>query len=284
MNTNSISKPRATYTIVCSILVIGSLFFSARGMSGAMIPVTAGPSRGVDDWNISSLNPSTVIPVSTIPGAQCPWINTVLDAFDLAHPGWTYQWATKSQMATVEEGITILDYYAYVVTQPDVTAGDGNVYESQKPGISDLGGAVFNIKYTPVADAPTFADLHWVQAYDQTTKGISSTALDNNGADTPFYDDLGTAGELAGGGGWFLDTPFDVEKEYELNPVSSVQFQVVLADYSQANKEITLYGGEWWGYTYAATEVPEPSSLAICCIAGLMMLGVRKLLKKECPR
>lgn len=170
-----------------------------------------------------------------------------------------------------------------MVTQPAVTAANGTTYPSNLPGINDAGGAVFNLKYTPVSSAHVFTDLHWIQAYSEVTKGVAATLLDNLGASTPFYDAKGTAGTLAGGGGWFLDTPYDIEKEYESNPVSSVQFQVVLADYDNTNKKVTLYGGDWWGYTYTASDVPEvdPGSSAnalACLISGSILLrgGRRK--------
>lgn len=90
------------------ILFTGSLLLLPGVAFGGLIPTTAGPTWGVDDWNTSTLNPSPVIQVSTIPGAQCAWINTGLDAFDLAHPGWSYAWASQTDMANVEQGISSL--------------------------------------------------------------------------------------------------------------------------------------------------------------------------------
>ena len=266
-------------SMVLLMLFAGGLLLSPGVASGTVFeilgPQIDGPKFGVDDWNISTLNPFPPIEVSSLSGGQCPWINTGLNAFIDKNPGWSYVWASQADEAKVEQGITILNYFAYVVTQPDVTAADGKTYKSDRPGTYDLGGAVFNIKYTPVAGAPPITRLHWIQAYDEVTKGVAATRLDNPDADFPWYDGEGTAGTLAGGGGWFLDTPFTEENEYELNPVANIQFQVALADYDGSNKKLTLYGGEGWGYVYTAYDVlPEPPSLLLFCVSGLTMLRV----------
>ena len=64
--------------------------------------------------------------------------------------------------AKVEAGISILDYFPYVITKPSVTTGDGDVYPVGPT--SEPGGAVFNLKYTPQAGAPVINNLHWIQA------------------------------------------------------------------------------------------------------------------------
>jgi hypothetical protein len=205
-----------------------------------------------------------------------------MDAFSNANPGWKYSWAAQADMAKVEQGITILNYDAWVVSMPAVTAGDGSIRPSRFPGPDDVGGAVFNLKYTPVPGAHAFTDLHWIQAYyGSEYGGASYTALDNPFANgTPFYDDGGAAGQLAGGGGWFLDRPYNTEGEYEQNPVASFQFQVVLADYTAATKSVTLYGGEWWGFQYFATDVPEPSVFALIALGFVWKALGRKYLTR----
>jgi hypothetical protein len=189
----------------------------------------------------------------------------------------------------VEAGINILDYFPYVVTVPSVTAGNNVVYPAIGPG--ELGGAVLNLKYTPQPDAPTIDNLHWIQAYTGTLYGAAvPPLLDNDPANpykaqsdvSPFYDSVYAAGTLPGGGGWFLDTPLVPENEYELNPVASVEFQVVLASNTVTKVDgvtlntVTLYGGEWWGFTYSAVEVPEPATLLLLGLGSLILVRRRR--------
>jgi hypothetical protein len=273
-------------TVMC-----GSLL--TQSASAVLIPTTSGPNFGIDDYNTSTLNPSPVIQVSTLAGAQCPWINSGLNGFISSHPGWSYSWASQADMAKVEQGISILDYYAWTVTEPPVTDARGTNWTIADPPLlptntNDVGGATFNLKYTPVAGAHVFTDLHWIQGlsayYDNYGYYASSnfqTRLDNPFAsnNTPFYDTGGAAGKLSGGGGWFLDTPFKIETEaLETNPVADVQFQVVLADFNAATTNITLYGGEWWGYKYTASDtlVPEPWGLLPMAACGLAFLLMRR--------
>jgi len=212
-----------------------------------------------------------------------------------------------AQEAKVEQGLSLFaydykgdtydGYNPWVVTQPVVKAADGTTYPSR---ISDaeVGGAVLNLKYTPVAGAPSITDLHWIQAYTGTVLGTAfGPILDNDPAhpysaqasDSPFYDARYAAGRLGGGGAWFLDRPFVTENEYEENPVVSVQFQVVLVGDTLTQTPtgpggamvtqhaLTLYGGDWWGYTYTAVDVPEPSTwvLVMCGGVGVVVMELR---------
>ena len=270
-----------------------------------------------DDNNTSTLNPYPMIPVSTItyPGhpeltGQCTWINVGLNAYIKANAGWTYHWAGVTQEAKVEAGISLVPYNVvtrnpngttttttysgynpFVVSAPEVTGapGSGQVFPQRPPG--ELGGAVLNLQYGPVQGAPSLtADgnkLEWIQAYTGTIYGNAfGPFLDNdptqpykgqNNAGLPFYDGTYTAGTLDGGGGWFLDTPFVTEQEYESNPVVNAQFQVVLADYDATNKKLTLYGGEWWGFNYSAVDTPEPATCLLMTIGGGGLLFFRRM-------
>ncbi len=267
--------------------------------SGALVPTVAGPKYGVDDYNTSALNPSPLIAVSTI--GQCPWINTGLTAYETtnntATSVWTHTWASQADQTKVEAGINILDYYAWVVKTPAVTAGNAasTVYAGNNT-VRDVGGAVINLTYDQTKAVQNddsvhlFNNLHWVQGliahYDTYAPGEYQVRLDNpfafdpgnNG--TPFYDDGGAAGQLANGGGWFLDRPFKVESEpAEATPVADLQFQVVLADETDSTvagvttHAITLYGGEWWGYKYTAVDGAAPVPLPASAGVGLSMLG-----------
>jgi hypothetical protein len=237
--------------------------------------------------------------VSTI--GQCPWINTGLTAYETTYNTatsiWTHTWAAPTEQAKVEAGINFLDYYSFVVKVPSVTAGDAasTVYAGNNT-VRDVGGAVLNLTYDQTKAVQNddsvhlFSNLHWVQGliahYDTYGNGPSQVRLDNpyafdagnNG--TPFYDDGGAAGTLAGGGGWFVDRPFKVEDEAaEYNPVADVQFQVVLADLNESTAAgvtthaITLYGGVWWGYKYTAVDGAAPVPLPAAAGVGFSMLG-----------
>jgi hypothetical protein len=278
-----------------------------------------------DDVNTSTLNPYPMIPVSSITytghpelNGQCTWINSALDAFKAANPkdgsgpsheGWTYSWAGVATEAKVEQGLSLFSYTyngntyngynPWVGTQPSVKSADGSTGAT---GIrdSEVGGAVINLKYTPVDGAPAITNLHWIQAYTGTYKGSAfGPILDNDpdhpysaqASDSPYYDTHYAAGTLARGGAWFRDRPYVPENEYEGNPVVSSQFQVVLVGDTTTQtptgpggamvtqNTLTLYGGEWWGYQYTALEMsaPEPSTgiLMLCGAAGVVLTKLR---------
>lgn len=252
----------------------------------------------------STLNPYPAIAVSTIgssPPGQCDWINTGLSAFTATNPAnssgpsgmwWSFTWAGAAAEAQVEAGISILDYYPFVAREPDVIAGNGTNFPGEAVG--ELGGAVFNLRYTPQPGAPVITNLHWIQALTGIRRGTPvPTILDTGPAYTsqstvtPFYDTAAAARTNASGGGWFLDTPFILENEYETNPVASVQFQVILASDIQTvsggvtNNAVTLYGGEWWGFTFSAMDVPEPSACLLVTLGGIGLLFRRRIIGKK---
>jgi hypothetical protein len=269
----------------------------------------AGPTFFGDDNHTASVNPFPAIAVSTIanPPGQCAWINTGLNNFIAANPangsgpsgqGWSYSWAGVATEATVEAGINILDYYPYVVTQPAVTAANGAAAPTGATG--ELGGAVFNISYTPTPanGAPILNNLRWIQAlngslYGNPTGGgspILDTPFNGGGSPytsqsnlTPFYDPLGFAGRYGANNGYFVDRPSVPENEYETNPVAAVQFQVVLATDTTSvvggitQNALTLYGGEWWGFTYSATDVPGPSACVLLTLGAFGAFSRRRV-------
>ena len=296
-----------------SVLLLPSLAVGANITGPASVSAVIG-----DDNNTSTLNPYPIIPVSSItyPGnpalnGQCVWINAGLNAFITANPangsgpsgeGWSYSWAGVAQEAAVEAGLALYSYNyngdtydgynPWVGTQPSVKSADGSTGAS---GIAnaEVGGAVINLKYTVgLNGAPAIANLHWIQAYTGTIYGTAfGPILDNDPANpyaaqasnTPFYDVPYAAGTLANGG-WFRDRPYVTEAEYELNPVVSSQFQVVLVGDTVTPQPLgpggamvnqhalTLYGGDWWGYTYTAVDVPEPSTLVLLVLGGMGLL------------
>ena len=302
------------------VMVLVALALAPRNASGVTAQ-NVGPLLWGDDFHSASINPFPAIPVSSIaaPPGQCVWINTGLTNFITANPsngtgpsgqGWSYSWAGVATEASVEAGINILDYYPYVVQRPAVTAGNGAVAAAGPNG--ELGGSVFNISYTPTVanGAPVINGIRWIQALNGTLWGnptgggsaILDTPFNGGGAAfksqsniTPFYDPLGFAGTYGANNAYFLDTPqvpeFDsyfTNAEYEQNPVASVQFQVILATDTQTvdgngitQNALTLYGGEWWGFTYSAVEVPEPASCLLLTLGAFGLLFRKPTLKRS---
>lgn len=298
VRSGAVSRPRPLPPFVPAMwLVAVSLLLPGR-VWGDMFQ-TVGPRTYGDDKHSASLHPYPPTPVSTIasnPPGQCAWINAGLAAFLAANPAdgsgpsgqaWTFNWAGVADEAKVEAGIRILDYYPYVVRPPRISLANGRAIPAGAKG--ELGGAVLNLKYTPQPGAPAIDNLHWIQAYTGTRRGAAvPPLLDNDPAHpftgqsglTPFYDSAGfAAGTLAGGGGWFADRPLIRENEYELDPVASIEFQVVLASDTQSEvggitqNKVTLYGGEWWGFTYTAADTPEPASCVLLTLgAGVLFV------------
>ena len=225
----------------------------------------AGPCTGVDDDNTAHV--FTLAKILQ----QANLINFGMRAFVDKHPGWSYHWASRTDVATVWEGISVLDYYAWVVTEPDPATSapptdPDNYYLGIDPilknngNFNDVGGAILSLSYTPVAGAPVIADLHWVQAVSGSLYRQQIKFLDNDfDPDSPFYDTNFTAGALPNGGGWFFDRPWQLEQEYEDNPVTYQSFQVALASYDSNTDTVILYGALNWGYRYTAGENPPIS-------------------------
>ena len=78
--------------------------------------------------------------------------------------------------------------------------------------------------------------------------------------------------------------------EYEMNPVVSSQFQVVLSSdttsvdrFGVTQNAVTLYGGLWWGFNYTAsdTPVPEPSTLLLLTLGGVGLFVFRRVRRNK---
>jgi hypothetical protein len=287
-------------------LIIAAWVSLATSGHAQLTPITAGPTFGSDDWNTATLTPSSIIPVgggTTV--AQCPWINTGLaDLGYVLSNGWNISWANDGTW--VQNVVTVNQYYAWVKNEPSVVAPNGTNYPGRaKYQNTDAGGAIFGLTYNPGANNPT--NVHFIQAYEESFNGGSFTFhLDNGGtaawnAGLPWYDWQGAAGgpgTANGGtsptnnaiGSWFLDTPADFEAATYAAPSglgeekltnSVVQFQVVVAvdNTVGGTNNVTLYGGDWWGYTYSNSDtIPEPSTFLLVAfgILGMVRLWRRR--------
>jgi hypothetical protein len=278
-------------------LVSAAILSLAATSYAQLAPTTAGPLFGSDDWNTATLNPSPIIPVgggTAVP--QCPWINTGLaQAGFVASNGWNFTWAPSA--AFVQPDLTINQYFAWVVNEPKVIQPNGGTNWQSKPNPPfqnrDAGGAVFGLTYNPQAGDPT--NVFFIQAYIESFNGGQiATNLDNPTAGSPFYNVGGAAGlgtTNNANASWFLDMPYDSEANTNIPnrgpgeeslTNSVVQFQVVLAVdvMSGTTNNVTLYGGDWWGYQYSNTDIPEPSTVVLAA-SGLGALALVRTIRRR---
>ncbi len=258
-----------------------------------LAPVTA------TGWGVDDNNTSTLIPSPNVYVASCPWVKTALTTFAAANASWNFTYATEDESAFVKRDISIFAYFAWVVNQPRVDIPDaaGSFFDSN-PRLrnQDVGGAVFGFTYTPQGTDPV--NVHFIQAYNESLNGSPfKISLDNGGGATPFYDGNSTGAainvDLASGkkGSWFEDRPSDCEtgkgpgKPPAANGCAGegiedyhtdVQFQVLIAVDSGRgggfDHNVKVYGGEWWGYQYSTSDIPEPAA-ALLTGLGLLCLG-----------
>ena len=204
---------------------------------------------------------------------SCIWVDSALPkaGFDNS-TGWRFTYAGAANSAFLQEDLKVVSYYPWVVDQPTYTNG-GTTWGGILKG--EAGGSYLQLSYTPRAGTTDPVNISWVQAVDSSYYGgASDVHLDNPfNRSSPFY----YGGKYAAGPTWFVDIPGAPEKEYENNPVASVEFQVFLAqDFGERNgvkHDVVLYGGVWWGYRYSANDLPEPAMPALVG-GGLLLIGL----------
>jgi len=251
------------------------------------------------DLNISHIEPCAaefLTRGSTTGGSD--WLLTGLEKANFGpSQGWNFHYAPEVTSVNLIINFNIVDYYAWVISMPDVTAPDGRTRLGRIHDV-DAGGAVFLLSYIqlePTDPTPTYCQvegvvtypcLHWVQAFRQSLKGEPfEIKLDvQTGAQSPFYDVGGTVGNYMGGrGAYFQDRPFDCESrvscsaEGEEDYHTSVEFNVFLA-VENAPQDVTLYAGYHWGYVYTTADIvtPEPSSISMVFI-GVALIGLNQV-------
>lgn len=293
-----------------SVSFFGGIALLACGLGPSTLtatPTYPNPAVGFgqDDWNISTLNPPSAIPVD---GDYFSNLKKVLGApgqgpggkgFNTG-TGWDFSQAGAAATNAVLADITIDEYYPWVVNSPDVdnpANPDGGIYNVGKTNV-DVGGAVFSMTYTPKAGDP--ANVHFVQVYGESLNGGATTyhvdTLD--GSKNPFYDQQQGASveTLPDGSQWFSDEPYLCESgpKVDCSIEGAEDFGgtfyagVFIATDNVVNgvNKVTIYGGELWGYTYSNSDspVPEPSAAMLTGTGMLALLGLsragRKLRRK----
>jgi len=186
---------------------------------------------------------------------------------------------------------------------------------------ADAGGADFELTYTPNAGGNTPNDptgISFLQVYRQRfcmstndrtcTWSAYSYFFDTGSKTSPFYPGVGGTGVTMGVGGspvtnpaaqWMLDISYDCENSGTPNApglnlvaspscrggtdgavlASDVQFQTFVA--TVTGTTVTVYRGLQWGYYYANSDTPEPSSILLFGSGVLGLAGVvrRKLMQ-----
>lgn len=221
---------------------------------------------------------------SVLSPAQADLIaDTTVAKHGLTHRGFTAANGWTILERQLAGSLTLRTYYAWTTHQPTVTCGDVSG-GGQDNG--EYGGAAFAISYTPGANDPTGAQVHWIQGVHHNDPGFGGfdagggffDLLDNNGSTTdPTYDGNGGAADAT----CFVDVP-DSQCLEGCNNSASFRFSVFVSTFNAATKTITFYkSGVQWGYDFTCTPVPEPSSwialgLGLCGTASLRRRPRRK--------
>lgn len=253
---------------------------------------TAAPTAtgfGVDDHNVSTLVP---YPATFVSGGAIA--STALEAAlaTSAFNGSTWNFNFADPTTIPASSLTVNTYTAWVVTN-DPTDDPGGTSQTQEVMGQDAGGANFAMTYTPRANStdPAAGSIHFLQLYRESINGGADTyAIDNAGADVPWYDELGIS-DIGAASSWLFDIPYTCEAGLtsnddctggvdEAQTSANVEFwSYVAVDTMNAGvNDVVLYGGENWGYDYTAVDnfVAEPTSLVMLATGGLLLGTIRR--------
>jgi hypothetical protein len=235
---------------------------------------TAGPEWAIDDSNTSG-----VLRISSILSSDLGYYSWVTQALAGAtgSGGYTSNWVQNdATLDAVSNAIADPVYEAWVCSEPtDLTVPNGppidRVSSKLTPfgNFTDVGGAAIVLTYTPNPSIP-IQNPDWIQVYH----GSQGGALEQPTVDSPtppFYVNgaKGTPGNgklTSDGKMWLVDRPFTIEPETEPDPVANEEFASLLVGSNPVTKQVTIYGGVDWGYTYTAEDQPvitQPLSVPI---------------------
>jgi hypothetical protein len=197
---------------------------------------------------------------------------------------------------------TVNTYTPWVVTSPDIKSPGGTTYNRGVVN-QDAGGLNILLSYLPVDGDPL--SVNFLQAYtiDLNGKSLTNGTMDNGTAGAvPYYNKTGAAGTDNNDNAtvplvaaldtraWLLDTPYICESGFSpggtscpattpANDETITSYVDMFTTFIEADKPYTdpvskvtstyqvLYGGLTWGFTYTATDAPEPA------VWALMLLG-----------
>jgi hypothetical protein len=288
MNIGSFGKGASSVIFALAILL------PTEGKANTMANQASG--WGIDDWNLSTLNPVQYITTSTwLPLAQAS------SAFNT--PNWTFGFTTGSMVPAGDFSYVDL---AWVVINDPIT--DPNGIPHARPMMdstteADVGGEDFELIYRPnyASTSPNDpVNVVFLQMYQQSfcisSDDVTCTWWTDptthfdyvSGATTPLYIASGGIGGVIAGqpnATWMFDNPDDCENSNTprvpgLNEgdsqsciggtdgtilASQVDFQTFIATdtVNGTNHTVTLYGGESWGYQYSNSDVPEPATFML---------------------
>jgi hypothetical protein len=208
-----------------------------------------------------------------------------------------------------DNSIEISAYQPWVVNSPTLTSNGGTNYNR---GVSnqDASGLNILIDYIPTGSDPT--SVNFLQAYELITPALNGGKpiidMDNGTAGAvPYYNATGASGtdsndnntvplDASNVEAWMLDTPYVCESGFSGTgtgcPKATMANDETITSYDDTFDTFieapgtymgktyeVLYGGFRWGFTFTATDVPEPSTWAMMLLglAGLGLTGYRKV-------
>ena len=279
-------------THVGVVLATGLLPFTA----GAITSAPTANGIGVDDLNTSTLTPFGASYITSSTFLADAITNS---AFNNAMWNFSFVNGTTTPFVPAAD-FTVNTYQAWVVTNDPVN-DPGGTPRSRPVANADGGGADWALTYTPRAaptSDPASDTIHFLQVYEESLNGGAATFhLDNPTATSPFYDPGGVS-SIGANSSWMFDIPYDCENgltgETQNNQPTcqggtddtllstALDFQTFVAVDTLVGgvNNVSLYGGEAWGYRYSNTDnIPEPASLGLL---GMSLVGAG--LASRCKR
>jgi hypothetical protein len=230
----------------------------------------------------------------------------------MAFPGYNFVFAGLGPIGQnfpdlADNSIEISAYQPWVVNSPTLTSNGGTDYNR---GVTnqDAGGLNILIEYIPTGSDPT--SINFLQAFEVITPALNGgkpiIAMDNGGKGGPYYNENGASGtdsndtaavplDASNVEAWMLDIPYVCESGFSGTgmgcPAPTMANDETITSYEDTFDTFieapgtymgttyeVLYGGFRWGFTFTATDVPEPSTWAAILLGfvGVGLIGYRK--------